>query len=98
MKTNFTTEEHERYERYRSYLNGAWFASSLPDMEDWAQEKCEEKILKPVSSLPFVSKPENAKGFYVPVECKTPQDFLNYFSVWALNHFGCFETNLDFQI
>ena len=95
MKT-YTEEDNRRYTRWmKESLKGVWFASRLPAMEIWAQDKVKEGILKPLSSL--VPNKEKTIGWYVPLEW-TVEDLPKYFSYWAINEFGVFQLNLDYQI
>ena len=95
MTKSYTKKDEENYNRWINNMQGVWFASSLPDMEDWAEDKVKEGKLKPLSSL--VPNKEMAKGWYVPFSWEV-KDLTKYFSYWAINQFGIFELNLNYQI
>lgn len=82
-------------ERRIKSFDGFWFAATLPDMEIWADNHPD---LIPLASLDFVINKDMAKGWYVPRTTKNPSDLLKGFSHWALNKFGIYTENLNWQI
>lgn len=89
---SYTKEQANNFGRYRKNLNGAWFAASLPQMEDWAKDQTD---LIPLADI--VPNKAIAAGWYVPAATKI-SDLTKYFSFWAINQFGIFELNYNFQI
>lgn len=96
LQKTYTEEDESNFERYLGGMGGFWFASSLPQMEDWAQDQVELGRLKPLSDI--VPEKKMAIGWYVPSDVKTSFDLQRFFSNWAINQFGFFDVNYDFQI
>jgi hypothetical protein len=87
---NMETME-QRYERFLTQNKGFWFASCL-DMEQWAERKVAEGVLKPLSDL--IKGRSNTKYWYILARITKTEELLEYFSYEALNGFGIYEHNL----